>query len=60
MGVSTIVSPYLPINRRPSGLVGNLHTCSCGSREFDSCQRGIFVLSNTTVVRSGKRENVSK
>ena len=34
--------------RRPSGLVGNLHTCSCGSREFDSYQTRICVLSFLT------------
>ena len=30
------------------GLVGNLHTCYCGSREFDSYQSTIFVLSSLT------------
>ena len=34
--------------RRPSGLVGNLHTCSCGSRGFDSYQSRICVLSFVT------------
>ena len=34
--------------RRPSGLVGNLHTCLCGSREFDSYQIRICVLSFVT------------
>ena len=28
----------------PSGLVGNLHTFQCGSREFDSCQSRIFYI----------------
>ena len=28
----------------PSGLVDNLHTCQCGSREFDSYQGRICVL----------------
>ena len=31
---------------RPSGLVGNLHTCWCGSREFDSYQSRVCVLSS--------------
>ena len=37
--------------RRPSDLliVGNLHTCLCGSREFDSYQSKICVLSFVTV-----------
>ena len=34
--------------RRPSGLVGNLHTCWCGSREFDSYQSRICVFSFVT------------
>ena len=36
--------------RRPSGLliVVNLHTCLCGSREFDSYQSRICVLSFVT------------
>ena len=34
--------------RRSSGLVGNLHTCQCGSREFDSYQNRICVLSFVT------------
>ena len=33
---------------RPSGLVGKLHTCQCGSREFDSSQSRICVLSFVT------------
>ena len=36
------------ITRRPNGLVGNLHTCWCGSREFDSYQSKICVLSYVT------------
>ena len=33
-------------NRRPSGLVGNLHTCyKYGSREFTSYQSRIFILA---------------
>ena len=34
--------------RRPSGLVGNLHICLCGSREFDYYQSRICVLSFVT------------
>ena len=35
--------------RRPSGLVGNLHTCEeGGNREFDSYQSRICVLSFVT------------
>ena len=30
--------------RRPSGLVGKLHICQYGSREFDSYQGRICVL----------------
>ena len=29
-------------------LVGNLHTCGCGSREFDSYQCRIFVFSSVS------------
>ena len=35
-------------SRRSSGLlliVGNLHTCQCGTREFDSCQIKVFILA---------------
>ena len=41
MGVAVDVA------RRPSSLVGNLH-CLCGSREFDSSQSRICVLSSVT------------
>ena len=35
-------------HRRPTGLVGYLYTCYCGSREFDSYQSRICVLSSVT------------
>ena len=41
--------------RRPIGLVVNLHTCKCGSREFDSCHHNLYFFFS-----SGMRENVSK
>ena len=44
-----------PITRSPSGLVGNLHTCLYGSREFDSGHHNLC-----SFFRSGKREHVSK
>ena len=45
----------IPTICRPSGLVGNLHTCWCGSREVDSCPQNLG-----SFFRSGKRENASK
>ena len=40
--------PTIPVSSRPSGLVGNLHTCYCGSREFDYYLCRICVLSFVT------------
>ena len=37
--------------------LGNLHTCKCGSREFDSYQGKIYVLSSVT---ESMRTRVSK
>ena len=31
------------IRLHPCGLVGSLHTCQCGSREFNSCKSRIFI-----------------
>ena len=43
---SNVVPQVYVTSRRPSDLVGNLHTCWCVSREFDSCQSRISILSS--------------